>query len=102
LSVGNGDSAPGFFPHFEAVWSVSVVRAFRGGFSGAFRVKGQRVFGVQALFISLVFWVGFVLDLLQIFQAAHAGRGNRSSFLKRVLPKQCGFFRPVLENGCRS
>jgi len=34
------------FSYFEAVSSVGVVRAFRGGFSGAFRVKGQRVFGV--------------------------------------------------------
>jgi len=65
-------------------------------------VKGQRVFGVQALFISLVFGVGFALDLLQIFQAVLERRGNRSAFLSRVSLKKGGFFRPVLENGGRS
>jgi len=80
----------GAFSYFEAVSSVGVVRAFRGGFSGAFRVKGQRVFGVQALFILLVFWVSFALDLLQLFQAEPAGRGNRSAFLRRVFQKRDG------------
>jgi len=92
----------GAFSYFEAVSSVGVVRAFRGGFSGAFRVKGERVFGVQALFVPLVFGVGFALDLLQLFQAAPAGPGNRSAFVGRVFLKKGGFFRPVLENGRRS
>jgi len=62
----------GVFPHFEAVSSVGVLRAFRGGFSGAFRVKGQRVFGVQALFAQLTRAVGSALVLLQFFRAVPA------------------------------
>jgi len=65
---------------------------FRGGFSGAFQVKGQRVFGVQALFARLTCGAGSALVLLQFFRAVpRAGRGNRSAFLRWFLPKQAVF-----------
>jgi len=83
----------GAFSYFEAVSSVGVVRAFRGGFPGAFRVKGERVFGVQVLFVPLVFGVGFALDWLQLFQAVLERRGNRSAFLGRVFQKRDGVLR---------
>jgi len=72
----------GAFSSFKTVSSA--------GFSGAFRVKGQRVFGIQALFARLACGVGFALDWLQLFQAAPAGRGNRSAFLRRVFQKRDG------------
>jgi len=62
-------------------------------------VKGQRVFGVQALFARLACGVGSALVLLQIFRAALVGRGSRSAFLRWVVQKQGGVFRRVLKNG---
>jgi len=72
-------------------------RFFRG-VSG----EGSACFRGSGAFVSLIFGVGFALDLLQIFQAVLERRGNRSAFLSRVSLKKGGVFRPVLENGCRS